>query len=80
MPRITSSLNKNVAENEWKDMPEYKFRQHKPIRTIKINFENEEDIKKFEELFGQKLLLGRENYWFPGWHESMYSESVYVDS
>lgn len=70
---------KDVTQEEWKDMPEYKLKQHKPIRTIKMNFETEEDLKAFEKLIGQKIHPNRENYWYPQWHESLYSNLVYVD-
>lgn len=69
----------NIAEDEWKDMPEYKMKQHKPFRIIKINFENENDVKEFEKLLEQKISPNRENYWYPVWHESLYSDLVYID-
>lgn len=71
---------KSVAEKEWKGMPEYRIGHHKPVRTIKINFETEEDVQEFSQLIGQKIFPNRENYWFPAWHESLYSDLVYVDS
>jgi len=64
---------------EWKNMPEYKLTRVVPVRVIKINLKTEEDVKKFEELIGQKLYPNRENYWYPGLNESMTSDLIYVD-
>lgn len=69
----------NIWQEEWKDMPEYKMKQHKPFRTLKINFETEKDLEEFEKLLGQKIYPNRENYWFPVWHESLYSNLIYID-
>jgi len=63
----------------WKGMPEYEMKQHKPFRTIHINFETEEDLQKFSELIEQKIYPNRNNYWYPAWHESLYSDLVYVE-
>lgn len=70
----------NSCEEEWKDMPEFNLTQHKPFRIIKMNFETEEDVEKFGELIGQKIYPNRENYWYPRWNESMFSDLVYVDN
>jgi hypothetical protein len=70
---------KDINKNEWKNMPEYKFTAEKPIRTLKIKFETMEDLEAFEKLFGQKITEGRNTYWYPERHESLFSNLVYVD-
>jgi len=70
---------KDADKKEWKNMPEYKFTERKPMRTIKINIENVEDLEEFEKLIGQKIYPKRNTYWYPERHDSLFSDLVYVD-
>jgi hypothetical protein len=70
---------KETIKQEWKNMPEYKFTGEKPIRTLTIKFETIDDLEAFEKLFGQKIVEGRNTYWYPERHESLFSDLVYVD-
>jgi len=70
---------KDTNKKEWKNMPEYKFTEEKPIRIIKIKFETIEDLEKFEKLIGQKIQSNRNTYWYPERHESLFSNLVYID-
>jgi len=60
-------------------MPEYKFIPENPIRVLKIKFETIEDLNAFEKSFGQKITEGRNTYWYPERHESLFSNLVYID-
>lgn len=81
MGKVAEKLKeiKNRDKAEWKDMPEYKFTEAKPARTIKINFRTLEDVKEFEKLLGQKIYETRKTYWYPERPDSMFSNLVYVD-
>lgn len=70
---------KNGNKKEWKNMPEYKFTERKPIRTIKINLEKIEDLEEFQKLIGQKIYPTRNTYWYPERHDSLFSNLVYID-
>lgn len=66
-------------ESEWVGMPEFKMTPEIPILTIKVNFKTKEDVKKFEELIGQKINFKMENYWFPKLNRKSFSEKKYFD-
>ena len=68
----------NKWEAEWKDMPEFNMNHINPIRTIKINFLTDEDVKKFEAILGQKI-NSYENYWFPKLNFKADSTQIFVD-
>jgi len=70
---------KETSKAEWKNMPEYKFMERKPMRTLKINFETQEDLDAFEKLIGQKIRDNRNTYWYPDKKISLFSKMVYVD-
>lgn len=69
----------NKWQTEWQGMPEFNITRVKPILTIKINFRIEEDIRKFEEITGIKILKRIENYWYPKLNIKTNSDQVYVD-
>lgn len=50
---------------EWKEMPEFESTNKRAVRVINIHFRTEEDIKSFEDLFGQKIRPKRKYYWYP---------------
>lgn len=81
MNKIAKRLKeiKEADKEEWKNMPEYKFTERKPMRTIKINIEKVEDLEEFEKLIGQKIYPTRNTYWYPERHDSLFSNLVYVD-
>ena len=76
---LFNKLVENEWNKEWKDMPEFIMTPEIPIKTIKVSFKTEEDIKKFEELIGQKIYPKRENYWFPKLNRKAFSDLKYFD-
>jgi hypothetical protein len=70
---------KDMNKKEWKNMPEYKFTEQKPMRIIKIKIETAEALEAFEKLIGQKIYPARNTYWYPERHESLFSNLVYID-
>lgn len=53
-------------KKEWKGMPE--FIQEDLLtstRSIIIHFETKEDVDKFSELIGQKIMPKTKSIWFP---------------
>ena len=70
---------KEANRKEWIDMPEYKFTEENPVRTLTIKFQTIEDLESFEKLIGQKIEPKRNTYWYPERHESLFSNLVYID-
>lgn len=58
------SIPKNW-EHEWQDMPEYVMEDLTPHRVINVRFRNDEDVKVFEELMGQRITQKQKTIWFP---------------
>jgi hypothetical protein len=81
MGKVAEKLKeiKHMNKEEWKNMPEYKFTVENPIRVLKIKFKTIEDLEKFEKLLGQKIDPKRNTYWYPEYHESLFSNMIYVD-
>lgn len=50
---------------EWKDMPEFIQEDKKPIKTIKVHFETEEDMENFSRLVGKKITEKTKGFIFP---------------
>ena len=55
----------NEWQKEWKDMPEFIQNKKEPFAKIIIRFENEQDLKNFSNLIGQKLTKKTKSIWFP---------------
>lgn len=52
-------------ETEWLEMPEFVQEKQEPYAKVNIRFRNEEDLKKFSELIGQKMTKKTKSLWFP---------------
>lgn len=72
-------LPASFYDAEWHDMPEFIMNPETSILTIKVSFKNIDDVKKFQELIGQKIYPNRENYWFPKLNRSASSNYIYID-
>ena len=64
-------------EQEWLDMPEFNMTPEIPLKTIKLSFKTEEDMKEFSKLIGQNVKMTQENYWFPKLNRCSVSEEKY---
>lgn len=49
----------------WSGMPEFESVSIKPIRSLTVHFRTQEDIDKFQELFGIKLTGKTKSTWYP---------------
>lgn len=56
---------KEEWEKEWEDMPEFVQEDKRPFKQIIVNFRNEEDVKDFSKVIGQKLTLSTKSISFP---------------
>ncbi len=64
-------MQKEIAELEWKDMPEFIQKKKEPFSKIIVRFETEEDLKSFAALINQKLTPKTKSIWHPfksHWH------------
>ena len=52
-------------KEDWKDMPEFKNDDLTSWKSIIVHFENENDLKNFSKLLGQKLTYKTRSIWFP---------------
>lgn len=69
----------NKWQKEWKGMPEFVQEDLTSHRKIIIHFRNNEDIKKFGELIGQKITPKQPSLWFPKQEIRRYANKRYVD-
>jgi hypothetical protein len=67
-------------KNEWKDMPEFVQEDLTSYRKIVVHFRNDEDVKKFAELIGQKITQKKPSLWFPEMLPRRYAHLRYVDN
>ena len=72
----------NVAEEDWEkewlDMPEYAHKDKTAERQLIINFKNEEDLKNFSNLIGQKITSKTKSIWFPKCGVEVVSDKMWV--
>jgi hypothetical protein len=52
-------------EDHWRGMPEFFQQDLRPARTLRVHFENDEDVQKFAELVGQKITPKTKYIYFP---------------
>lgn len=70
---------KKLAEEHWKDMPEFVQYKKEEFSKIIVRFESQEDLDNFAELIGQKLTPKTKSIWHPfksHWNEKV---DVWVD-
>ena len=73
--------NKNQEEwqEEWQDMPEFvQMETKKQYAQIIFRFANEQDLKSFSKLIGQKLTCKTKSAWFPQIERGIHSNKIYV--
>ncbi len=70
----------NDWQKEWKDMPEFFQEDLTSYRKIVIHFRNNEDVKKFAELIGQKITPKQPSLWYPEMLPRRYAHLKYVDN
>jgi hypothetical protein len=52
-------------EEHWRGMPEFIMEDLTPRRTIKVHFQNEDDVATFADLIGQNITARTKYVWFP---------------
>lgn len=66
-------------KKEWKDMPEYIQNDLMPYQSIKVHFENYEDVRKFANLVNQNITNETQYIWFPGVDKIVVKDLRYID-
>lgn len=69
----------NTWEKEWKNMPEFHQEDLTSHRKIIVHFRNDNDVKEFSELIGQKITQKLPSLWFPSMPPRRYADKLYVD-
>lgn len=70
----------NFAFNEWQDMPEFiQELKDKPFAEITFRFKNENDLKEFSILIGQKLTIKTKAVWHPEIERGLNAHKIYID-
>jgi hypothetical protein len=70
---------KEAWKEEWDGMPEFEQKNLLPEYSVRINFANVEDLKKFAELIQQPLTTKTSSIWFPAQLKADLSSKVYVN-
>jgi len=52
-------------EEHWKGMPEYVSEDKEPWKSILVHFKDEDELKEFSKLVGQKITLKTKFLWYP---------------
>lgn len=65
--------------DEWKDMPEFVQEDLTSKRKIIVHFRNDEDVKAFSQLIGQRITPKQKSLWFPEMEIRRYRHMRYVD-
>ena len=68
----------NDWQQHWVGMPEYEQENLSPYKTLKINFRNEEDVKKFSELLQQNITDKTKSIWFPEYDREKPSNFLFI--
>lgn len=58
-------MEKSEHEQLWFDMPEFVQPSKEAIKQVTINFENVDDIEKFNELTGLSITMKTKGVFFP---------------
>lgn len=67
-------------QNEWKDMPEFIQPDLRSWKSIKVHFENREDLESFAELLDQRITLDTVSIWYPEMEVGRFSAMKWVDA
>jgi hypothetical protein len=65
-------------KQEWKDMPEFKQEDLTSYRKIVVHFRNDDDVKAFAELIGQKITPKQPSLWYPEMQPRRYAHLRYI--
>jgi hypothetical protein len=65
--------------DEWQGMPEYVQDNLLPTYSVKINFANADDLRKFADLLGQPITTQTKSVWFPEQDKANLNRFCYVD-
>lgn len=49
----------------WKGMPEYRFTNNRPYKTVEVKIRSEKDVNEFAKLFDQKITEKTIYLWYP---------------
>jgi hypothetical protein len=71
-------IEKDSWEQHWFGMPEFKQEDLTSFRKIVIHFRNDEDVKNFAELIGQKITPKQPSLWYPEMQPRRYAHLRYV--
>jgi hypothetical protein len=72
-------MSHELAETEWKGMPEFVQDKQEPYAKIIIRFRNQEDLDEFANLVGQKLTAKTKSMWHPFLERGINANKRYVD-
>lgn len=72
-------MSHELAETEWKGMPEFVQEKQEPFAKINVRFRNQEDLDEFAALIGQKLTPKTKSIWHPFLERGINSNKRYVD-
>lgn len=70
----------NDWQKEWKGMPEFVQEDLTSHRKIIVHFRNNEDVKRFAELLGQKITPKQPSLWFPEMQPRRYAHLRYENN
>ena len=71
--------NEEEWKKEWQDMPEFvQGKTDKPFAQIIFRFANEQDLKDFAKLIGQKLTNKTKSAWHPQIERGINANKIYV--
>lgn len=66
-------------QEHWENMPEFIQDDLTSHRKIIVHFRNDDDVKIFAELIGQKITSKQLSLWFPYLEPKGYSNFIYID-
>lgn len=66
-------------KDEWKDMPEFIQENILPMYSVRINFKDAEDMRKFRLLIGQPITPKTDSIWYPEQEAGNFINKKYVD-
>ena len=65
-------------QEHWDGMPEFDQKDLAPWKSIYVHFENFEDMQKFSELIGQKIMTTTQSIWYPQAKIGRTAQKVYT--
>lgn len=65
LEKLLLTANPNDPNGLWKGMPEFNQEDQLAWKSVRVNFRNAEDMKKFIELVGQAMTEKTRSIWYP---------------